>query len=257
MDSWREKLLAGQVDSAWKEFIAEHERLIRATIRRTLGDDDDTEDVFSEVCSSLSNDGMARLSRHDESRDAKLSTWLVTVVHHCSIDWVRRRDGRHRLRAPSGLSALQMKIFSHVFVRGRSHVETFEEMRNHDGLTLKFGEFLRELSATYRRVEASRGRAAMTSFARAPFVSDETTESVEGEILRAETGSRLAASLSVLDADERLAVQLFVIDDMPAERVASIVGWPNAKSVYNRVYRALAAVKKELERSGFDRTGDS
>ena len=97
----------------------------------------------------------------------------------------------------------------------------------------------------------------MTSFARAPFVSDETTESVEGELLRAETGSRLAASLSVLDPDERLAVQLFVIDDVPAERVASIVGWPNAKSVYNRVYRALAAVKKELERSGFDRTGDS
>jgi DNA-directed RNA polymerase specialized sigma24 family protein len=50
-----------------------------------------------------------------------------------------------------------------------------------------------------------------------------------------------------------VAVQLFVIDELPAKDVARIVGAPNAKAVYNRVYRALAAAREELERAGIRR----
>jgi len=83
-----------------------------ATIRRTLGDDDDVVDVFAEVCANLSANGLTRLLRHDESAGARFSTWLVAVVHHQTIDWVRQREGRHRVRPPAGLSRLQHKYFS-------------------------------------------------------------------------------------------------------------------------------------------------
>jgi DNA-directed RNA polymerase specialized sigma24 family protein len=37
---------------------------------------------------------------------------------------------------------------------------------------------------------------------------------------------------------------------MAAADVARLVGWPDAKAVYNRVYRALATLRAELGREG-------
>ena len=129
LESWRAKLSAGNTDGAWDEFITRYRRLILATIRRTLGDDDDVVDVFAEVCANLSANGLTRLLRHDESAGARFSTWLVAVVHHQTIDWVRQREGRHRVRPPAGLSRLQQQIFQHVFDERRTHVEAYELIR--------------------------------------------------------------------------------------------------------------------------------
>lgn len=254
MRAWREKLAAGDVDAAWNDFVAEYERLILATIGRTLGDSDDVPDVIAEVYASLSSDGMARLQQHREIAGAKFSTWLVTVVHHQAIDWVRKRDGRNRFRPPPNLSALQQAIFRHVFLERRSHVEAYEIVRQQTLTDISFGAFLKEVSTTYRLVEQARGRTATGYFAGPPSMSDQHDETIEDAMMRAESGSRLAAALSILPADERLAVQLFVVHGVGADRVARAVGWPNAKSVYNRVYRALALVRKELERTGFEKT---
>jgi len=60
----------------------------------------------------------------------------------------------------------------------------------------------------------------------------------------------LARALEALPADERLAVQLYVVDEMPAEEVARVLGYPNAKTVYNRVYRALGAIRGHLAQAG-------
>jgi DNA-directed RNA polymerase specialized sigma24 family protein len=45
---------------------------------------------------------------------------------------------------------------------------------------------------------------------------------------------------------DRVAVQFYVVDELPAADIARIVGLPNAKAVYNRVYRALAALRERL-----------
>jgi DNA-directed RNA polymerase specialized sigma24 family protein len=47
-----------------------------------------------------------------------------------------------------------------------------------------------------------------------------------------------------------VALQLYVVQGTPAADVARILGWPNAKAVYNRVYRALQSVRAVLERDG-------
>ena len=47
-----------------------------------------------------------------------------------------------------------------------------------------------------------------------------------------------------------LAVRLFVVDGLRAAEVALIVGWPHAKAVYNRVERALRAMRAALEDQG-------
>ncbi len=60
----------------------------------------------------------------------------------------------------------------------------------------------------------------------------------------------MAALLGTQPADVRLAVELFVVDGMGAADVARLVGWPDAKTVYNRVSRALKSLRSRLEQEG-------
>jgi DNA-directed RNA polymerase specialized sigma24 family protein len=96
----------------------------------------------------------------------------------------------------------------------------------------------------------------MHYFAGPPIISQQIEETPEDAAIAAESQSQLATALEILAPEERLAVQLFVVDEVSADQVARIVGWPNAKAVYNRVYRALAELRKELERRGVARVGN-
>ena len=68
-----------------------------------------------------------------------------------------------------------------------------------------------------------------------------------------EAKERIARALETLPPDERLAVQLFVVDEMPASEVARTVGWLNAKAVYNRIYRVLDKLREGFEHQGISR----
>ena len=69
-------------------------------------------------------------------------------------------------------------------------------------------------------------------------------------VVGAETGSILEGVLGALPATDRAAVQMYVIDELAATEIARTLGLPNAKAVYNRVYRALEAVREALSRAG-------
>jgi DNA-directed RNA polymerase specialized sigma24 family protein len=73
-----------------------------------------------------------------------------------------------------------------------------------------------------------------------------------------ETAERRAVlddAVGSLDTGDRQAVDLYVIDQQPAATVATMLGLPNAKAVYNRVYRALGVLRARLEKAGI-RRGD-
>ena len=57
----------------------------------------------------------------------------------------------------------------------------------------------------------------------------------------------------MLTPDDRLIVELYVLEELPAETVAKVLGLANAKAVYNRSYRALSLVREQLERAGVRR----
>ena len=69
----------------------------------------------------------------------------------------------------------------------------------------------------------------------------------------AESRAQLERALGCLTAEDRVAVELYVVDELPAEAVAKILGLPNAKAVYNRVYRANEALREQLEQAGIRR----
>jgi RNA polymerase sigma factor (sigma-70 family) len=256
VEIWRATLAAGDSAGAWDLFITRYRRLILAVIRRTLADDDDVSDVFAEVCADLCSDELVRLARHTDSGTARFSTWLVTVVHHRTIDWVRHRDGRRRVTAPTELSTIQHQIFDRIIGEHRSHVEAYELIRQRLSLDLSFAAFMREVTATFQTLERTSGKTVAHYFPGPPLPIGQAEPHPYDALVLSESAVRLEAALGTLPPDERLAVQLFVVDELPAAAVARTVGWQNAKAVYNRVYRALGVLRRELERLGVDRGAD-
>ena len=240
------ELQRGRIDAAWDLFLDRYRRLIFAAIRHYAQDYDDVMDVFARVCESLREADLKRLRTYiaQPTHTARFSTWLVTVVRNLTIDWFRHRDGRRRLSSvAAGLPPLRRRIFEHVFLHKKSHVEAYELMRSADCVDLSFGQFLVEVSATYRAVgDGRRGRILRELGGPVPPVAD--TEDASDAI--SERREELEDALSALSPEERVAVELYVVEEMPAESVAKVVGWPNAKAVYNHVYRALAAMRTRL-----------
>ena len=251
METWIAPLASGSHEAAWDLLIDRYRRLIFAAIRRYTKDPDDVMDLFARVCEALREDDFRRLRRYAEQADPrrKFSTWLCAVIYNLAIDWIRHRDGRVRLSATAAaLPPTQRRIFEQVFLEGRSHVEAYEALRSRDLPNLSFQDFLKELSATYRAAGSTgRGRLVLELVPELP--EPEATSEHDPAILR-ERAVVLDEALRSLPDEDRVAVKLYVIDGTPAEQVAQILKYQNAKAVYNRVYRALAALRARLERAG-------
>jgi len=243
-------LEAGNPERAWDLFIERYRRLIFGAIRHHTAESDDVMDVFARVCEVLRENDFARLRRCAArwEPDRPLSTLLYTVVHNITVDWFRHRDGRPRLSTvAAALPPLQQRIFEYVFVDGRSHVEAYELLRSRDAPDLAFGDFLGELSGTYRAVRQGPRGHVVAQLAQPP---PSTPDAPPDPAVASEQRVMLTRALEALPPEDRLAVQLYVVDEMPADQVARVLGYPNTKTVYNRVYRALGAIRSHLAQAG-------
>lgn len=250
MEDWARLLLEDQTEAAWDRFLGRYRRLIFAAIRHYLRDPDDVMDVFTRVLEALRDRDFRRLRSfvEDPSHSARFSTWLVTVVRHQAIDWIRLRDGRDRLPASAqSLPPLERRVFELVLVQGAAHIEAFERLRTGELPTLSYREYLAALRAAYR--------AAGRGIHRGPAVEPEPpAESPEPAVILEEEGTRrrqlLSAALAALPPEDQTLLQLYVVEGMAADAVSRVVGLPNAKAVYNRAYRAMALIRPMLEQAG-------
>lgn len=251
MDSWLNELRAGRAEAAWALFIDRYRRLIFSAIRHYVKDADDVMDVFAHVSESLRENDLGRLRHYAAlpSSGARFSTWLVVVVRNCTVDWIRRRDGRPRRQMPANLTPLEQRIYQSVFVDGNSHEECFQRLQLSEVPPVSTHEFAEALRTTYRRL----GRNAHGS----RRVPDDgplvPVAPADQQLLQEDAARRVAGFLELIDPRDRLAIQLFVVDGLPAAEVARVVGWPNAKMVYNRVSRGLGELRERLVRAGLSK----
>jgi len=255
MADWSNALAGDGSEAAWDLFLDRYRRLIFAAIRHYAQDYDDVMDVFVWVCEALHEDGMRRIRSYLDQNEhrARFSTWLVAVVRHLTVDWFRMRDGRPRLPAAAeGLPPIQRRIFEHVFLDHLSHIEAYERLQASDAPALTFRQYLAELRATYAAATHGRRGWVLRELASVPLPEMDSDVPPDDAADRREL---LERALRVLSEEDRVAVQLYVIDELPAREVAQVLGLPTAKAAYNRVYRALAVVREELRRAGF-REGD-
>jgi RNA polymerase sigma factor (sigma-70 family) len=254
MDDWVLQLSRNGPDAAWDALLSRYRRLIFAAIRHYAGDHDDVMDIFVHVCEGLRADDLKRVRSFVEraERGARFSTWLVTVVRHMTVDWFRARDGRRALsRISEQLPPLERRIFALVFVNRRTHVEAYELLRaSVDASGLGFHDFIAALRSTYAIVSRWRGGALLRELTGLSLVdvSDAVTQPEIDEL--GERSRWLAEAMNGLDARERAAVQLYVVEELPAADVARMLALPGPKAVYNLVYRALATLRERLEAVG-------
>ena len=257
MEPWLAELNAGRPSAAWDAFVERYRRLILAAIRRLVHDHDDAMDVFSSVCAALNANDLARLRQfvNRPAHTARFSTWLVVVVRNLTIDWLRERDGRRRSTVPPDLSEIQREIYSAVFLDGRSHREAYEIIASRAEADIGFSSFLREVRETYRLTggRATSSRRLDINVGPVPDDLGAQSEDPARGVERADAARHIASGLDSLAPDVRLAIQLLVVERVTAADIARVLDWPNAKTVYNRVYRALDSVRKALEHSGIRR----
>jgi RNA polymerase sigma factor (sigma-70 family) len=250
MEEWVVALDRGAPDEAWDLCLARYRRVIFAAIRHYVRDEDDVMDVFARVCESLRADDLRRLRAwaSETAHRARFSTWLVTVVRHLAVDWYREQHGRRRISAlEQALPPLQRLIFEQVFLRRRSHAEAYEVIRAGTEPALGFREFLVALRETYRAAAAGRRTHAIAEMAPGLEPPDGESEP-QWSVTH---GRQLTEAMASLAPEDRLLLQFYLIDELPAREVARMLGMPNAKAVYNRTYRLLADLRVDLERRGF------
>jgi RNA polymerase sigma factor (sigma-70 family) len=83
-------------DQAWKEFVAEHSRLLLHVARSVNRDRDEAMDAYAFILESLSAAEFARLRAFAADGRSKFSTWLVVVARRLCLDHHRQRFGRAR-----------------------------------------------------------------------------------------------------------------------------------------------------------------
>jgi RNA polymerase sigma factor (sigma-70 family) len=134
VDMWRVRLADGDTNAAWDHFIEAYRPLILATIRHTISDHDDIMEVFAHICGELSADNLSRLTAFDlrSVHTAKFSTWLVVVVRHETIDWLRKRDG-------TGARGEEDDLSAHVLVDG---APLADQLLENDELRVRLNEEL-------------------------------------------------------------------------------------------------------------------
>ncbi len=248
MEAWLGRLRDGDGATAWVLFEQRYRRLILATVRRLVHDPEDIQDIFADIRLTLSADDFARLRRWSDG-GASVATWLVVVVRNLTIDWLRRTQGRRTHRIPAGLADHHRLIYQALCLERLHPTTAFEEVQARGGPRMSFAQFLREVRAVRQShpcPEAMPPRQPVRDVPEIPVPSNDPAEALD-------LARRLDSLMATQPPDVRLAIQLYVVDDLPASEVASIVGWPNPKAVYNRVRRALDALRAVLEREGVGR----
>jgi RNA polymerase sigma factor (sigma-70 family) len=249
MEEWLVDLEAGRHEDAWDAFLSRYRRLVFATIRHYLHEPDDVMDAFTWVCEGLRQDDLRRLKAYSAPsvHKARFTTWLVVVVRRLCIDWLRTRNGRTRPRlVTAAMPDLHRWICEEVFGRRRSHAEAFEVIRSRGEPSLTFARFLKELAAVYRIVMPRTGR--LPQELAAPFLPEAGGD--PDAAFAWHSRAALEAAMNGLPDLDRVALEMYVVDGVPAADVARVLGLSNAKAVYNRVYRSLAALRERLQSAG-------
>lgn len=245
MDELANLANGGDVEAIWDRFMDRYRRVVFAAIQRLAPGEDAVMDAFAFVCEKLRADNLRRLRAFDPAAGAKFTTWITAVVRNLTIDWLRSVDGRKSAPAFfASLEPVEQSVYEKIIGSGCSFAEAYGQLKSNGAFDGSYGEFLRCVAGLYRRVVNHSPRAARELFG--TNVEADLAAVSQSEALSPDDFVDVDTALARLEPDLRRAILLFVVEGFPAEKVAKMVGWPNARTVYNRVRRALAAIRDDL-----------
>ena len=196
---------ASDADAAWREFVAEHSRLLLHVCRSVWRTPDDAMDAYAQVLEHLSADDFRRLLEFARHPRSKVSTWLVVVARRICLDLYRRRYGR------PGSDGVQDQR------RARRRLQDLvaEQLEVHDTATPE-------------------------------------SEATDAAIRHAELHDALHCTLVALPARDLLLLKLRFGDDLAAQEIAKLLGYPSPFHVYRRLNALLSELRGSLSRRGVE-----
>ena len=155
------------------------------------------------------------------------------------VVWTRAWFYRH-----TGNEAVALDLVAETFAQAWRCIGRFEDMADGSGAPWLFGiarNLLRQYHKHNRIETAARARLGL------PLNDSGVGEydDVDDRISAVSMGPRIASAMDSLPADQRLAVQLRVVDQLTYEEVAQRLGC-SINAVRLRVSRALRALTTEL-----------
>ena len=255
------RLASGQVQSAWREFLAHYSPLIMHVVRRYESDHGQVTDCYMHACGELSNDGFRRLLRYRPDGRAKFETWLTTVVANLCVDWRRRQHGRFRpIKAIAALPELDQLVYRYVYVRGMPRDECLHVLQ------AKFPALTeRELAEINARLFSlltpqQRWQLSVRTASILPIGDASTPDGDDASVQPEDPGPgpeelsqteqerlQLEAAMARLPSQQRLLLRLRYQQNLTLEEIARLTRLPDPFRANRQIQAALEALAELMK----------
>ncbi len=255
-------LFAVEPKQAWQIFTGKYSELVFSTLQRLGFDYDEAMDRFVYIFEKLSEQNFRRLRtiRHAGSY-GEITPWLVTVVQHLSISWLRSVDGRKRIfKSIANLSKHDQRVFELYYWKGCLPSIIVEQM-NQEGTAIELAEVLGSLERIFSLIsEKKRWRLVSNLLKTSRKVSLDAVDSdlgfswqpvdpastpEEGSIEN-EARARMQHALQTLAPEEQLMVQLRYMEGSSLKQL-SVIFRTTEKVIQERMRSALHVMRQKLE----------
>lgn len=198
-------------EEAWTSFLEAHSSAILRTVYTRCNDYDNAMDRYAYVVDKLQDRDYRRLRQYAADGRAQFTTWLAVVTRRLCEDYRRQRYGRPQGQCEDGDGA------------GRS------------GEEFKIRRLLADLAGCDH------------DWSRLPS----GTGNPERLLRESELYKALSDVLRDLDTSDQLLIRLRFEYDLPAKRIAHLMGLPTPFHVYRRLKSRLGFMRRRLQERGF------
>ena len=271
--------IAVEKTASFREIISDHFQLIERqcynAVKRQLknhGALNNPLNIENEAL-ELSNQVLDTL-RHDDYRvlrqfkgDAKLSTYITTIIARQAVDLVRKKLGRSREKERAQkFGEIGMVIYEKIILQGCSPEEIYPELKSTKG----FSHSLEEVETIAEKIK---GKKTGLTFANGdnPVVKNGASLNEDGHYIipdkkndpeellieeqrKQKLGEAVKDIIAHLNGEERIILRMrFPANDEEkpgkVEQIATVLGI-SEKAVYKRIARVLKKCKNLLEQKG-------
>ena len=212
-------------------------------------DPDDQDDFASVVREKLLDDDYAAIRKH--RGDAKLQTYLTTVIANTFKDYCVQRWGRWRPSAVArriGRMAVRFEALIHR--DGHSVGQAIEVLRS-EGVTLASSELRRMAMSFPMRSNPRKHEKRLPTDAISHDDAEERIVEAERQTLHDRAIGTLAMAMQRLEPEDQLVLRLRIWEGMAVADIARSLNLEQ-KPLYRRIERAYKELRKPLEAAGID-----
>jgi RNA polymerase sigma factor (sigma-70 family) len=235
------------------------------TLNNPVNIENEALELSNQVLDTLQRDNYRVLRQF--KGEAKLSTYITTIIARQAVDMVRKKLGRNREKERAQkFGKTGMMIFERVILQGSTLAEIYPELKTRENISAS----LEELESLLKKIKGKKNSFAYSG-ENNPVVKNGTTINEEGEYIIPDTANDpqellirqqskqkraevIRDIIAHLNGEERMILRMRFPPGNEekqgkVERIAAVLGI-SEKAVYKRITRVLKKCRDRLNQSG-------